>query len=624
MAEVGSAWVTLVPTAKGFGPAVSRQIGDDIGRVGDAQGKKMGGRMGGALGATLGKVGGPLIAAFGAAAAVGFAKDSIKSASDLSESINAVRVSYGKAGEDILKIGKTAATGFGLSKSEFNGFAVQFQSFSKTIAGADGDVSKTFSSILGRATDFASVMNLDVKEAATLFQSGLAGETEPLRKFGIDLSAAAVEAFAYSEGIASSGAELTEAQKVQARYGLLMKQTSKTQGDFKNTSGGLANQQRILTAQWKDFKSTLGAGLLPVVTKVFVGLNKGIKFLPKFGDELRSVTGLFSAGDGAKVGGFFDKLLGNKDVIAAFEQLKAYVSSAFASIVSIVQSVVTIVTALWARFGSTLLSTLTGVFGGVLNVLSGAFSVIQGLFNVIAGILTGDWSRVWDGIVQVLSGAWRIIVGIVKVGWALVKGLFSIAGKAIWAVVTGIFSGAVSLVGKGITGVINAVKSAPGKLRALGSAFLSAGGFIIEKFLSGLSKAGGFVADFAKGVWEALKKLINAGIDNINARLDFTIPMPAPFKDVPVNVKNIPHLAAGGIVSRPTLAVIGEAGPEAVVPLSGSHGKRAAAAGWGGGDRPIVMNGSIVGVLKEIASGEAELVFNKNLAFADAMGRTRR
>jgi phage-related minor tail protein len=39
----------------------------------------------------------------------------------------------------------------------------------------------------------------------------------------------------------------------------------------------------------------------------------------------------------------------------------------------------------------------------------------------------------------------------------------------------------------------------------------------------------------------------------------------------PPDIKNIPRLAAGGIVSSPTLALIGEAGPEAVVPLSGSN-----------------------------------------------------
>jgi hypothetical protein len=126
-----------------------------------------------------------------------------------------------------------------------------------------------------RMADFASVMNLDVAEAAEKFQSGLAGETEPLRKYGIDLSAAKVEAYAYSNGIASAGKPLTETQKIQARYALLMQQTAKTQGDFQNTTDQAANAQRIANAQWENAQAKLGTALLPAiaaVTGVLAGL----------------------------------------------------------------------------------------------------------------------------------------------------------------------------------------------------------------------------------------------------------------------------------------------------------------------------------------------------------------
>ena len=192
----------------------------------------------------------------------------VKQASDLQESANAVAVTFGKEADDIAKLAESAAQGVGLSASEFNGFAVQFSAFAANIAGAGGDVSDVIDDIATRAADFASVMNLDVAEAAQIFQSGLAGETEPLRKFGIDLSAAAVAAYAVANGIADSAGEMTEAQKVQARFGLLMKQTNKTAGDFANTSGSLANQQRILGATVKDLGAKVGASLLPALEKL--------------------------------------------------------------------------------------------------------------------------------------------------------------------------------------------------------------------------------------------------------------------------------------------------------------------------------------------------------------------
>jgi hypothetical protein len=109
-------------------------------------------------------------------------------ASDLAESVNAVEVSYGDASNAILALGENSADSMALTRADLNSAAVQFSSFSKTIASDGGNVANTFSSIAQRGVDFASVMNLDVSEALGLFQSSLAGETEPLRKYGIDVS----------------------------------------------------------------------------------------------------------------------------------------------------------------------------------------------------------------------------------------------------------------------------------------------------------------------------------------------------------------------------------------------------------------------------------------------------
>jgi len=93
-----------------------------------------------------------------------------------------------------------------------------------------------------------------------------------LKSLGIDLSAAAVDAYALANGIGEAGKPLTEAQKQQARYGALMEQTAKTQGDFSNTSDGLANAQRILGANFDNMKAQVGGPLLGA----FAGLTTGL------------------------------------------------------------------------------------------------------------------------------------------------------------------------------------------------------------------------------------------------------------------------------------------------------------------------------------------------------------
>lgn len=217
----------------------------------------------------------PLIGAFAALGigriavnAFNDAKDfflgSIDIASDLAESVNAVQVSYGDAADAVLKLGENSAQAFGLSKRDLNSYSTQFSSFVKTIAGSGGDVAGTLEDLVGRGTDFASVFNLDVADALALFQSGLAGETEPLRKYGKDLSAARVEAYALAHGIGDGTGELTEAQKVQARYGALMEQTNDVAGDFVATQDEVANANRTNAAEWENVRASLGDSFLPI------------------------------------------------------------------------------------------------------------------------------------------------------------------------------------------------------------------------------------------------------------------------------------------------------------------------------------------------------------------------
>ena len=218
--------------------------------------------------AGLGKMMGVVFAGAAAAGVFRFFKSTIDASSDLNESINAVNVVFEESAEGVKKLGENAAQSMGLANAEFNTLAVSFSSFVEKIVGPGGDVVGTLEDLTQRASDFASVMNIDVVEAATIFRSGLAGETEPLRKFGLDLSAAAVTAQALADGLADSSSKLTEQDKVLTRYKLIMKQTEKTSGDFENTSGDFANAMRILAAEFENAKAKLGDALIPELEKL--------------------------------------------------------------------------------------------------------------------------------------------------------------------------------------------------------------------------------------------------------------------------------------------------------------------------------------------------------------------
>jgi hypothetical protein len=220
---------------------------------------------------------------------VGLGK-SVKVASDLSESINAVNVAFGSSAKGILDFGRTAATTLGVSSLDFNNAAVRFSAFADRIVGKGGDASKFIAEITTRASDFASVFNIDVSEALQVFQSGLAGEAEPLKRFGINLLDTEVKAFAVRTEMIKQGETMTEQQKVLARYGLLMESTNKTAGDFANTSGGLANASRILNAQIVGLQGEIGNALLPAIEQLMpLVQNLTIEFGSKLKTAVSSV-----------------------------------------------------------------------------------------------------------------------------------------------------------------------------------------------------------------------------------------------------------------------------------------------------------------------------------------------
>jgi hypothetical protein len=114
--------------------------------------------------------------------------------------------------------------------------------------------------------DLASFNDADPTETLDALRSGLAGETEPLRRFGIFLSDARLKQQALSMGLYDGKGALDAQAKSAATYALILKDSSDAQGDFARTSDSLANQQRTLKGQYENLTATLGQKVLPMLS----------------------------------------------------------------------------------------------------------------------------------------------------------------------------------------------------------------------------------------------------------------------------------------------------------------------------------------------------------------------
>jgi len=219
--------------------------------------------------------------AMGATLGIALGVQSVRAASDLNEEINKTNVVFGRSRESVLAWSETTATRLGLSQRAALEAAGAYGNMFQTIGLGDAPAAQMSKRMVQLAADMASFHNQDPSEMLLKLRSGLAGEAEPLRQFGVLISEARVKQEAYRLGIAKVGAQLTEQQKVQARYSLILRDSTKAHGDFERTSNSLANQQRVLRAQIENTEAVLGAKLLPVVLKLVIALNNSVTALEK-------------------------------------------------------------------------------------------------------------------------------------------------------------------------------------------------------------------------------------------------------------------------------------------------------------------------------------------------------
>ncbi len=232
------------------------------------------------------------IATIGAGAA-GAAGKMIDLASDAEETASKFKIVFGREARsarlELDRFSKAAGT----SRFALRDQAAGFQALIRPMGVASGQAGKMSVGLTKLATDLASFNNTSVEDAMVALKSGLVGEAEPLRRYGVQLSAARVQAYAYAKGIAKTGTDLNAAQKAQASYALILRDTKLAQGDAVRTSGSFANQLKRLKGTITDNATELGAKLLPAATAAVGGMTRFIGQMREgtgFGGQLRQAV----------------------------------------------------------------------------------------------------------------------------------------------------------------------------------------------------------------------------------------------------------------------------------------------------------------------------------------------
>ena len=308
---------------------------------------------------------------------------------------------------------------------------------------------------------------------------------------------------------------------------------------------------------------------------------------------------------------FFDGL------VAIWDGLVAGVTAAWDAIVSFFSKVISFIGGVIVSVGKVLYGIGSIIVGTIMVIFQGIFAVLAAIFGPLLPYVVAAWDAIvaaitaaGTAIYNVMKSAWDAVVSALTTAWTYIAEAFAAGFNALvefftpaWELVAGIFTAALTKIQLTIiawwtyiTAVCNTFVAGVAALwqkiadkaaevwEAIKAPFVAVIDFLVgiwNRFWEGLQSGW----DAAMKGPEAFAEWLKTSIKNaVDACLGFLKDLWEKAKNLPGaiwdNIKgtfgggegggeSVPGFATGGVVSRKTLAYVGEAGPEAIIPLAG-------------------------------------------------------
>lgn len=189
-------------------------------------------------------------------------------------------------------ISESGMKNLGLNLQEITQYASQLASITNSL-GQTGEVTTAISkSMTMLAGDMSSLFNVDFSTVATNLQSGLIGQSRALYKYGIDITNATLQTYAYRYGIEKAVSEMSQAEKQQLRLLAILDQSKVSWGDLANTINSPSNMIRQFTNNVKEAGMVLGQLFIPVLQKVLPVINGVVIAIKRLLVSLANLLGI--------------------------------------------------------------------------------------------------------------------------------------------------------------------------------------------------------------------------------------------------------------------------------------------------------------------------------------------
>lgn len=214
----------------------------------------------------------------------------ITKAGEYQEDMNLFTVSMGEYAEEAYRYAQQVSEVMGIDPAEWMRNQGVFNTIISGFGVAADKAAFMSKNLTQLGYDIASFYNINFSDAMQKVQSGIAGELEPLRRLGYDLSVARLQQEALNLGITKSVSAMTQAEKAQLRYYAMMTQVTQVQGDMARTLENPTNMLRVLKAQLEQVTRSIGNLFIPILTKVLPVL---IAFAKALREIIAAIAKLF-------------------------------------------------------------------------------------------------------------------------------------------------------------------------------------------------------------------------------------------------------------------------------------------------------------------------------------------
>ena len=423
------------------------------------------------------------------------------------------------------------------------------------------------------ANALAAFNDVPVEQVLEAMISGFSGMTRPLKQFGVDVPVERLEAMARQQGIVESGfKELDfETQRIVKAQLLLQaayEDSADALGGFEVNQDSFIRRQQELRATLSDLMNDIGDSLLPMFDDA---LKRLIPLVDKIADWIRE----------------------NPDLVRQIILL----SGAMAGLVAIAGTLGLLLLAI-----TTPALVITGVIAGLAAVsflvvrnwekiketLEPLTDTLKHLWGIISTVLTPSLVRIKESIKNLwleMLALWNVVSPILI---PILKTLGFIIGAGLFGAI-GVIIGGIKLFIDTLNVLINVFKFVTSVIKMAIEGWVS-----LFKWLWNILFGNSIIPDMVEGfknAWNAIVGIFSSAQDRIVSIMENIIGWAQRAIDlarrarelaggaisgardrISSGLSRITPFANGGIVTRPTLGLVGEAGPEAIIPLNKAGG----------------------------------------------------